>query len=78
MLQIFRDILQGVSSVGAYLTRKNFARYQGSRKNLKQVPQNFMKTFKVDDVELTSHLMTLFKKINITSEKIINYSYFPK
>ena len=30
----------------------------GRSKNLKQVPQNFMKAFNVDDVTLTSQLMT--------------------
>ena len=30
----------------------------GRSQNLKQVPQNFMKGFNVDDVTLTSELMT--------------------
>ena len=30
----------------------------GCSQNLKQVPQNFMKAFNVDDVTLTSELMT--------------------
>ena len=30
----------------------------GRSQNLKQVPQNFMKAFNVDDVTLTSELMT--------------------
>ena len=33
--------------------------------NLKQDPQNFMKAFNVDDVTLTSQLMTSYRKINI-------------
>ena len=40
---------------------------------VKQVPQNFMKAFNVDDITLTSHLMTSYRKINITSKKIVNY-----
>ena len=40
---------------------------------MKQVPQNFMKAFNVDDVMLTSQLMMLYRKVNITSENIINY-----
>ena len=46
---------------------------QGCSENLKQVPQNFMKTFNVEYVTLTAHLMTSYKKINIASIKIINY-----
>ena len=45
----------------------------GRSQNLKQVPQNFMKTFNVDDVTLTSYLMISYRKINSASEKIINY-----
>ena len=41
--------------------------------NLKQVPQNFVRTFNVEDVTLTSHLMTSYRRINIASEKNINY-----
>ena len=41
--------------------------------NLKQVPQNFMKTFNVEDVTLTSHLMTPYRRITIASEKNKNY-----
>ena len=47
--------------------------YQGRSQNLKHVPQNFIKTFNVDDVTVTYHLMTSYRKINIASEKIINY-----
>ena len=46
---------------------------QGWCQNLKQVPQNFMKTFNADDVTLAFQLMASYKKINIASEKIINY-----
>ena len=46
---------------------------QRHSQNLKQVPQNCMKTFNVDEVTLISQLMTLYRKINIASEKIINY-----
>ena len=45
---------------------------QGRSQNLKQVPQNFIKAFNIDDVKLTSQLMTSYKKINMASEKIIN------
>ena len=47
---------------------------QGDSQNIKQVSQNFMKALNVDDASLTSQLMTSYRKINITSEKIINYS----
>ena len=40
---------------------------------MKQVPQNFMKAFNVDDIIVTPQLLTSYKKINIVSEKIINY-----
>lgn len=33
----------------------------------------FMKVFSVDDVILTSQLMTTYMKINTANEKIINY-----
>ena len=46
---------------------------QGHTENLKQIPQNFMKVFKVDDVSQRSHLMSSYRKINIASEKVINY-----
>ena len=45
---------------------------QGRSQNLKQVPQNFMRTFNVDNVTLAYQLMTLYRKFNIASEKIIN------
>ena len=35
--------------------------------------KNFMKTFNIDGVTLTSHLMMSYRKINIASEKIVNY-----
>ena len=41
--------------------------------NLKQTPENFLKTFNVEEVALTSHLMKTYREINIASEKIINY-----
>ena len=47
--------------------------YQGHSQNLKQVPQNFTKNVCVDDVTLIFQLMTSYRKINIASEKIINY-----
>ena len=47
--------------------------YQGPSQNLEVVPQNFMKTFNVEDVTLTSHLMTPYREINIASENIMNY-----
>ena len=50
-----------------------FSQYEGRSQNLKQVPQNFIKTFCVDNVTLTSQLMTLCRRINIASEKITNY-----
>ena len=46
---------------------------QGRSQNLKQVSQIFTKAFNVDDGTLTFQLMTLNRKINIASEKIINY-----
>ena len=46
---------------------------QGRSQNLKQGPQDFIKTFCVDDVTVTSQLMTPYRKINIASKKIINY-----
>ena len=46
---------------------------QGRSQNLKQGPQDFIKTFCVDDVMVTSQLMTPYRKINIASKKIINY-----
>ena len=51
---------------------------QGRRQNLKQVPQNFMKAFNVDDVTLTSQITTSHRKINIASEKIVNYRVLPQ
>ena len=45
---------------------------QGRSQNLKQVLQNFMKTFNVEDVALTSHLMMSYRKINVASETMIN------
>ena len=45
---------------------------QGRSQNLKQVLQNFMKTFNVEDVALTSHLMTSYRKSNVASETMIN------
>ena len=51
---------------------------QGHRQNLKQVPQNFMKAFNVDDVTLTSQITTSYRKINIASEKIVNYRVLPQ
>ena len=44
----------------------------GRSQNLKQVPQNFMKVFNVNDIT-QSRLMTSYRKIYIASEKIINY-----
>ena len=32
-----------------------------------------MKAFNVDDITLTPHQMTLYRKIDITSEKVISY-----
>ena len=46
---------------------------QGRSQNLNQVPQNFMKALNLDDVTLTSQIMTSYRKIKITSEKIVNY-----
>ena len=46
---------------------------QGCSQNLKQVPQNFMEAFNVDDVTLTFQLMTSYRKINIARENIVNY-----
>ena len=46
---------------------------QGHSQNLKKVPQNFMKALNVDSVTLTTQAMTSYRKINIESEKIINY-----
>ena len=46
---------------------------QGRSENLKQVPQNLMKAFNADNVIMTSQLMTSYRKINIASEKIVNY-----
>ena len=55
-------------------SKKGLSLPQGRSQNLKQVPQNFMKTFNVGGVTLTSQLMTSYsKKINMASEKIINY-----
>ena len=45
---------------------------QEHRQTLKQVPQNFMKAFKVDGVAMRSQLRTLNRKIRIASEKILN------
>ena len=45
----------------------------GRSQNLKQVPQNFMKAFNVDDIILIYQLLASYKKINIASEEIINY-----
>ena len=51
---------------------------QGSNQNLKQVSQNSMKAFHVDDVTLRFQLMASYRKINIASENIIDYRvYFP-
>ena len=47
--------------------------YQRRSQNLKRVPQNFMKTFNVEYITLASNLMTSYTKINIASEKIMNY-----
>ena len=44
----------------------------GRSQNLKQVPQNLMKVFNVNDIT-QSRFMTSYGKINITSEMIINY-----
>ena len=45
----------------------------GGRQNLKQVPHNFIKVFYVDDVTLSSYIMTSKRKVNIASETIRNY-----
>ena len=45
----------------------------GCSQNLKQVLQIFIKAFCVDDVTLTSQLMTSYRKTNIASEKVIKY-----
>ena len=47
--------------------------FQGRRENLKHVPQNFSKVFNIDDVSLTWQLMASYRKINIASQKIVNY-----
>ena len=52
---------------------ENLSALQGRGQNQKQVPQNFMKLFDVDDVSLTSQLMTSNRKNNVASEIIINY-----
>ena len=46
---------------------------QGSNQNLKQVSQNSMKAFHVNDVTLKFQVMASYRKINIASENIINY-----
>ena len=38
---------------------------------MKQVPQNFIKVFNVDDVMLTSKLLTSNRKIKIASKEIL-------
>ena len=38
-----------------------------------KISQNFMKAFSVDGVRLKPQLMAPYRKINIASEKIINY-----
>ena len=48
-------------------------KHQGRIQNLKEVPQNFMKVLNVDDVTLSSQIMASQRKVNIASEKIINY-----
>ena len=48
-------------------------KYQERSQNMKQFPENFMKDFNVDDAPQASQLMTLYKKINIASKKLINY-----
>ena len=37
------------------------------------IAENFKKCFNIDEVTLTSQLMTSYRKMNIASEKIINY-----
>ena len=50
---------------------------QGRSQKLKQVPQNFMKSFNIDDVTLTSQLRKSYRKINIKKDHKLQ-SYFPK
>ena len=38
---------------------------------MKQVPQNFIKVFNIDDVMLTSKLLTSNRKIKIASKEIL-------
>ena len=45
---------------------------QGHSQNQKQGHENFMQVFIVDDVTMTSQIMTSYWKISIASEKIIN------
>ena len=47
--------------------------FQGRSQNFNQVPQNFMKVFNVDNVTQISQIRKSCRKINIASEKIINY-----
>ena len=63
------------TSLSVSRTTITFKFEQGRSQNFKQVPQNFMKIFNVDDVTLTSQIMTSYRKINIASEKIINYRF---
>ena len=44
---------------------------------MKQVPQNFIKTFCVDDVTLTAPANDVIQEINIKNEKIKNYRVSP-
>ena len=46
---------------------------QGHSQNFKKVPQNFIKALNVDSVTPTTQPMASYRKINIESEKIINY-----
>ena len=52
-----------------YVFRKKIKEINQKRsQNLKQVPQNFMKSFNIDEATLTSQLMTQYRKINITQD----------
>ena len=55
---------------------KQIKTIQGRSQNLKQVPQNFMKVFDVDEVTQTLQVMTSYREINIATENILSYSYF--
>ena len=52
-----------------YVFRKKIKEINQKRsQNLKQVPQNFMKNFNIDDATMTSQLMASCRKINITQD----------